>query len=326
MPELFTPITIDGLKLKNRIIMPPMARDLSTTDGKPTSELYDHYLRRAKDVGLVIVEHSYVQLDGKLSEKQLGIYKDELTSPLNKLSDSIKGKGTPSCIQITHAGAKARKEIIGQRPKAPSSEFYDKEVDKLSVEEMEEIKKNFVEAAVRAEKAGFDSVEVHGAHGFLLSEFVSPLSNTRDDKYGGDLRNRIRFPLEIVEEIIESVKDLKVFYRLGASDRMKAGFEIDEAKVLAKNLEKKGIDAIDVSGGLCGSAPSELEGKQGYFVPLAEKIKKAVDVPVIGVGGIKDPAYANKIIREGRVDLIAVGRALLKNPDWAAEAKKKLKG
>ncbi|MFW6040911.1 MAG: NADH:flavin oxidoreductase [Thermoplasmatota archaeon] len=325
MPSLLDPIKIGNIILKNRIVMPPMARNLSTIDGEPKSKLIDHYAKRADHLGLVIVEHSYVSVDGKLSERQLGIDKDDLIPSLKKLSDAIKKRGASACIQITHAGGKAQKDIIGMKPKAPSKDFFEKDIEELTINEMKEIKKDFGEAALRAEKAGFDAVEIHGAHGFLLSEFVSPLSNKRKDKYGGSLDNRLRYPFEIVQEVKKSIKDIPLFYRLGATDMLEGGFNIEEAKYMAKRLEKHGVDVVDVSGGLCGSVPPEFEGKQGYFVSIAEQIKKEIDVPVIGVGGIKDHKYADRVIREDKIDMVAVGRALLKNPNWAKEAKDKLK-
>jgi len=168
-------------------------------------------------------------------------------------------------------------------------------------------------------RAGFDGVEVHGAHGFLLNQFFSPLTDD-GDQHGGSLENRIRLPLEVVERIKEKVGSKLLVYRLGADDLDPAGTQIEDSQKFAVRLEEAGVDFIDVSGGLGGSRPEQLQGTQGYYVPQGQLIKKVVDIPVIGVGGIKEPQYADRMIREGKVDLVAVGRELLKDPDWALKA------
>jgi 2,4-dienoyl-CoA reductase-like NADH-dependent reductase (Old Yellow Enzyme family) len=182
----------------------------------------------------------------------------------------------------------------------------------------------FGEAARRACRVGFDAVEVHGAHGFLLNQFTSPLSNRRTDEYGGPLGNRIRFPLEVVREVRKTMgSDFQLLYRLGAYDGQERGVTTSECQAFARNLVEAGVDMVDVSGGLIGSRPEGFTA-QGYFLPLAEKIKQVVRVPVIGVGGIRDPEFADEAIMQGRVDLVAVGRAILADPDWALNAVKTL--
>jgi 2,4-dienoyl-CoA reductase-like NADH-dependent reductase (Old Yellow Enzyme family) len=270
---------------------------------------------------LTIVEHSYVSSEGRLSEKQLGIYDDGLILGLEKLSSSIHATGSPAVIQINHAGRRAKMEITHVRPVAPSAT---ENARKLRTKEIEGLVEAYARAADRAVKAGFDGVEVHGAHGFLLNQFYSPLSNQRKDKYGGTLRNRIRFPLEVVERVKDKVKGKLLLYRIGSDDLDPKGPTIEDSCKFASKLQASGVDIIDVSGGLCGSEPAQLKNIQGYFIPQAERIRKAVNIPVIGVGGITEPEYADSIIKEGRVDLIAIGRQLLKNPDWASEAIKTL--
>jgi 2,4-dienoyl-CoA reductase-like NADH-dependent reductase (Old Yellow Enzyme family) len=325
--KLFDPLVIGNLTLKNRIVMPPMANDLADAEGRVTDRLIAHYTRRAPGVGLVIVEHSYVSRDGKLSSRQLGIYDDTLLNGLASLVKSIHASGTPVCIQITHAGRMARSSICGNQPIGPSAiaagESYEVPRE-LEEHEIQGLVRLFGEAAGRARKAGFDAVEVHGAHGYLLNQFTSPLSNRRTDGYGGSFEGRIRFPLEIVEEVRKAVgSDFLVLYRLGASDGEGRGVTISESQTFAQRLVRAGINIVDVSGGLIGDAPDGMTA-QGYFLPLAEKIKQAVEAPVIGVGGITDPAFADQAIRQGRVDLVAVGRALLTDPDWALSAKRTL--
>jgi NADPH2 dehydrogenase len=317
MVILSDPLLIKGLTLKCRIVMPPMATGFATKHGTATRSLVEHYVRHAKALGLIIVEHSYVSLQGKLSERQLGIHDDSLIPGLKKLVQNVHAMGTPIAAQINHAGARTTKEITGMPPVAPSAA---EGVRELQVGEIEDLSYAFTVAAERAMKAGFDGVEVHGAHGFLLNQFFSPLTNRRSDKYGGSLENRMRFPLEVVEKIKDVVRGKVLMYRLGADDLDPAGTIIADSKKFGLKLQDAGVDVIDVSGGVCGSRPEKLQGIQGYFVPQAHQIREVVNMPVVGVGGIEDPAYADRLLREGIVDLVAVGRALLKDPEWAIKA------
>jgi 2,4-dienoyl-CoA reductase-like NADH-dependent reductase (Old Yellow Enzyme family) len=322
MPTLFEPLIAGRLTLKNRIVMPPMANDLASTEGEVSEALIAHYRRRSEGVGLVIVEHSYVSRDGKLSSGQLGICDDALLKGLTSLVRSIHESGTPVCIQINHAGRKARSSICGVQPIGPSpiaaGESYEVPRE-LGEHEIQRLVGLFGEAAQRARRSGFDGVEIHGAHGFLLNQFASPLSNMRTDMYGGSFEKRIRFPLKVVEEVRRTVgSDFPLLYRLGAYDG-EGGSTIDECQAFVRRLVERGINMVDVSGGLIGSRPESIM-PQGSFIPLAEEIRKAVNIPVIGVGGITDPRLADEVIRQGKVDLVAVGRALLADPDWALKA------
>jgi len=318
---LLDPLKVKGLTLKNRIVMPPMHTGLATAQGAVTNDLIKHYVRRSKALGLLIIEHSYVSLEGKLSERQVGIYDDSLVPSLEKLSSSVHATGTPVVIQINHAGRNASMEVTGMQPVAPS---IGRGARELKVEEIKALAEVFGMAAERAMRAGFDGVEVHGAHGFLLNQFFSPLTNRRSDNYGGSLENRMRFPLKVVERVKEKVGGRLLLYRLGSDDLDAAGTQIEDSQKFAVKLEEAGVDVIDVSGGLCGSRPEHLQGRQGYFIPQAQEIRKVVDIPVIGVGGIREAEYADKLIREGRVDLVALGRELLRDPDWAKKANETL--
>ena len=322
MVGLLDPLKVKGLTLKNRIVMPPMQTSLATVEGAVTDSLVEHYVRRSKSLGLLIVEHCYVSREGRLSENQLGIYNDNLVGGLEKLPSRIHATGTPVVIQINHAGRTTSMEITGMKPVAPSPSENARE---LGIEEIEALVEAFVMAAERAMRAGFDGVEVHGAHGFLLNQFFSPLANRRRDKYGGSLENRMRFPLEVVEKVKETVGGRLLLYRLGSDDLDPAGTRIEDSKIFAVKLEQAGVDIIDVSGGLCSSRPSLLQDRQGYFIPQAQQIKGVVDIPVVGVGGIIEPEYAHIVIKEGKADLVAIGRALLKDPDWATRAIESLK-
>lgn len=322
MVGLLDSLKMKGLTLKNRIVMPPMNTELATEKGVVTERLIQHYAKRAKGVGLVIIEHCYVTRTGKLSKRQLGAYDDKLISGLQKLANAVHATDTPVILQINHAGGRATGEIIGTQPVAPSAT---ETARRVSVKEIEDLAEAFATAAERALKAGFDGVEVHGAHGFLLNQFFSPLANHRRDAYGGSLEKRVRFPLEVVRKVREKVGRKLLLYRLGSDDLDPKGTRIEGSQKFAVKLQEAGVNVIDVSGGLCGSRPEQFKGKRGYFIPQAQQIKKAVKVPVIGVGGITDPEYADTLIRDGKVDLVAVGRALIGNPEWALEAARVLR-
>jgi 2,4-dienoyl-CoA reductase-like NADH-dependent reductase (Old Yellow Enzyme family) len=325
MPKLSDPLMINDLELRNRIVMPPMANDFSGPGGEVNDRHIEHYARRARaDVGLMIVEHSYIVPEGRMTAQQLGIHEDALVPGLTRLADAIRDAGSKSAIQLTHAGANTTAEICGCQPVGPSNvpvPNRDVEPRPLEAGEIKALVESYRRAATRAVEAGFDSIEIHGAHGFLLNQFVSPYTNQRTDEYGGSLEGRLRFPLEVIGAVRTDVGACyPLFYRFGASDLMQGGLAIDEALQIAPLLVEAGINALDVSGGLCGSRPKQFKGMQGFFVPLAEVVKKAVTVPVIAVGGITDAGAANSFIEDGKADLVAVGRALLKNPDWASEA------
>ena len=294
----------------------------ATFEGFVTGRLISFYTRRAAALGLPIVEHAYISLTGKIGPKQLGIYDDALIPGLTKLASSVHALGTPVVIQITHAGGVANKKVIGTTPAGPSARG---KTRKLEKSELETIAYEFALAAERAVKAGFDGVELHGAHGYLLNQFLSPLLNKRDDEFGGALENRMRFPLMVVEKVREVLKGKLLLYRLGADDLAPNGTQIEDAVAFAVELEQAGVDILDVSGGMCGSEPKQLRGIKGYFVPQAYAVKKAVRVPVIGVGGITKATHADRLVLDGKVDLVAVGRAFWKDAQWAEKALETLK-
>lgn len=317
MAGLLDPLTIKGYTLKNRIVLPPLQTGRATSEGAVTNRLINFYLKRSTAVGLPIVEHAYISKAGKLGFKQLGIHNDELIPGLTSLAKAIHNLGAPVILQITHAGAVANKKLIGETPAGPSATNKSRQLQK---NELLDIADEFAAATERAVQAGFDGVEFHGAHGFLLNQFFSPLMNKRDDEFGGSLENRMRFPLIAVDKVRVALKGKLLLYRLGADDLAPKGIQIEEAACFASALEQHGVDIIDVSGGMCGSEPKQLRQIKGYFVPQATYIKKAVKIPVIGVGGITEPEFADQLIKENQVDLVAVGRALWKDPQWAEKA------
>ena len=327
MTGLFSPLTIKHFTLTNRIVLPPMANNMSDDSGAVTDKHIQHYVRRAKaGVGMVIVEHAYVRTDGRVNKAQLGIHNDALIPGLRQLADAVKSYDTVVGIQITHGGGKATQESAGTVPMAPSAGTIPGATEPsmaLTIEQMEEIRESFVAAAHRALAAGFDFVEVHGAHGYLLNQFLSPLTNHREDGYGGELDNRLRFPLQVVQAVRDVVDDDHLLlYRLGANDYMAGGLTAEEGCQAAKSLVANGVDLLDISGGLCGAqTPDWDQQSQGYFVPMAAAVRDEVNVPVVVAGGITDALAADRFIREGHVDLLAIGRAMLTKPDWATEAR-----
>ncbi len=317
LPGLIEPLKVRDLMLRNRIVMPPMQTGKATFEGGVTNRLINHYVKRSGAVGLPIVEHAYVSLTGKLGVKQLGIYDDALVPGFEKLAAALHSIDAPAILQITHAGAVASKKVTHAQPVGPSSLGKARGLEKS---ELEKIIDQFTAATERAVKAGFDGVELHGAHGYLLCQFFSPLLNRRCDEFGGSLEGRMHFPLMVVKRVREVLKGKTLLYRLGADDLTSKGTRIEDSIVFARELEKSGVDIIDVSGGMCGAEPKQLLNVEGYFLSQAQKIKKTVNVPVIGVGGITDAHYADRLVREGSVDLVAVGRALLKDALWAEKA------
>jgi NADPH2 dehydrogenase len=312
--NLLDTLVVKGLPLENRLVLPPMQTSLATSQGEVTKNLINYYVQRSTGPGLIIVEHSYITLQGRVSDKQLGIYDDSLIQGLKTLSSQIHRTGTPIVIQINHGGQKTSSDVTGFQPVAPSPTSSARE---LTGDELAILVDQYAAATVRAIKAGFDGVEVHGAHGFLLNQFYSPLANHRTDSYGGSLENQMRLPLKIVQKVRQILGNRLLLYRLGVVDMDSNGIHIDDSQLFARKLVDAGVDVIDVSGGLCGSRPTQLEKTQGFFIPQAHAIKRSVNVPVIGVGGIRDPEYANRLIMENIVDLVAVGRPMMNNANWA---------
>jgi 2,4-dienoyl-CoA reductase-like NADH-dependent reductase (Old Yellow Enzyme family) len=326
MVNLLDSIIINGLKLKNRLVMPPIGTDLATNKGEVTEKHLSSYKPRARGMGLVIVEHSYVDFGGRYTATQIGIHNDNLIPRLKKLVEVIHGSGTAAAIQINHSGGKCVESVCGMQPVGPSSIKYWKEPTRgLDISEINELVKKFGNSATRAVVAGFDAVEIHAAHGWLLNEFTSPLTNKRTDQYGGSLENRFRFALEVIREVRSRVGDnFPVLFRLGADDFTPGGLTTAESKKIAPIIVEEGIDVMDISSGICGIY-HPTNRKPGFFVPMAEEIKKVISIPVIGVGGITTVDLANSFVSEKKVDLVAIGRALMKDPEWGVKAMRALK-
>lgn len=337
MPGLMDPVRVGTLELPNRIVMPPMLVDLATHDGEVTDATLDHYRQRAPGVGLVIVELSTVTYSGRAWMEEVGIYKDELVPGLRRLAKTVQGQGTKVAIQLGHGGARGLpKAWLGLPDSAPRLPAGPSPVPlpgeeavprELSTEEVEGIVVAFGEAARRAQDAGFDAVEVHGAHGYLNHEFVSPLTNRRSDRYGGSPANRMRLPVEIVAEVRRRLgPDFPVMYRLGGRDGLDGGLTVEGAQRVAMALVEAGVNGMEVSGGFGRPGPPPRRIRQGHMIPTTARIQQAVSVPVVGLGGITEPAFADQIIREGRVSMAGVGRGILNDPQWALNAAAELGG
>jgi len=298
----------------------------ATPAGRVTEKIIDyHRVRAAAGCGLIIVEHAFIDPRGRNSATQLGVYSDGMIEGLSRLASAIRGEGAAAALQISHAGSRASPGVLGAiKPVAPSAvrHPYDPagEIpEALSQSQIREVIGAFGSAAVRAREAGFDAVEIHGAHGFLLSQFLSPLTNQRTDEFGGNVDNRSRIHLAVLGEVRRRVGSaFPVFVRLGAHDETPGGLELNDACEAATRLAAGGVDLIDVSGGLQGSRG--LGQDPGYFVPYAAAIKARVKVPVIVTGGIREPALADRIVRDGHADLVGIGRAMLDDPEWARKA------
>lgn len=297
----------------------------ATPEGFVTPAIVEyHRCRAAAGCGLVIVEHAFVHPRGRHSATQLGVHVDAAVEGLAELARAVRREGASICLQISHAGSRSSSKVIGQVPLAPSSVGFPYDADgdipeAITPAQFDEVVDAFGAAAERARNAGFSAVEIHGAHGFLLSEFLSPLTNRRDDAFGGPVEHRSRPHLAVLAEVQRRLAGtMPVFVRLGAHDETAGGLELDDALWTARALVAHGATLIDVSGGLQGSRGV---GKgEGYFVPYARAVKAAVAVPVIVTGGISDPVFADQVVRNGDADLVGIGRAMLNDAEWARTA------
>ncbi|MDH5663103.1 MAG: NADH:flavin oxidoreductase, partial [Candidatus Bathyarchaeota archaeon] len=318
MSKLFEPIKIGTMKLKNRIVMPPMGTNFASEDGFVTKRLVNYHVERAKGgVGLIIVEGAYVEPRGKGSVRQLAVDNDDKISGLKELAAAIQANGAKAALQLFHGGRQSQSLIIGTQPVSASEVFcrLTRETPRaLTVEEIHDVIEAFAEGARRTKAAGFDAVEIHGAHGYLINQFLSPLTNKRTDEYGGDVKGRTRFLLEILELTRDKVgSDYPILCRINGDDYIEGGLILEETKKIAQMLEAAGVDVLHVSGGIYDSPVPVTSGPmalpRGHMVHLAAGIKKVVNVPVIAVGRINDPELAEKILLEGKADLVSMGRA-----------------
>jgi len=324
---LFSPISIGRMQLRNRVVMAPMGTRLSSFGGWPTSRSRDYYAARARGgTGLIVVEFAGVTRTGRGSHHTGGLYDDRMIPNYRLVTDAIHEHGVKACLQLAHAGAAAAVAVMGVQPMGPSNvPLAGGNVPRaLTRAEIRELVGVFGMAAARAVAAGFDAVSLHIAHGYLLNQFLTPYLNRRHDEYGGDLAGRARFPLEVLRRVKEVAGEgVPVICRLSGDDFVPGGLTLDESRQVAHMLEEAGADAIHVAGGIppathMSTPPMALPA--GAMVHLAAGIKEAVQIPVIAVGKIHDPLLAEEILQEGKADLIALGRGLIADPDWATKA------
>lgn len=329
--KIFQSASIGTLHVKNRLFMAPMGTRLASEVGGVTQRQIDYYAERAKGgVGTIITEVTCVDYPiGVTGPTNLCLHDHGYIAGHNELVEAVHTYGAKIISQLVHAGRQTRPASIkGMQPVAPSAipcKFINAMPRELTTGETEEIVAKFIEAAVRVKTAGYDGVELHGAHGYLIAQFMSAASNHRKDRYGGDLLGRMSFPLEIIRGVRKEVgPDFPLLFRFSAEEFVEGGRDLEESKQVARILEEAGVDVLDVSAGAYESMPTMIEPMsyaQGWKIYLAESIKKVVKIPVIGVGAIRTPEVAEGILRDGSADFISLGRALLADPYWPRKAR-----
>lgn len=339
MAHLFDPLTLRGVTLRNRIGVSPMCQ-YSSEDGFANDWHFVHLGSRAVGgAGLVIAEATAVEARGRIAPQDLGIWTDAHVEPFLRINQFIKQHGAVAGIQLAHAGRKASTrrpwdiraplsdadggwDVVGPSPLAFDEGY--RQPHELSRDEIKDVIAAFRDAAVRADHAGFDFAEIHGAHGYLIHSFLSPLSNQRTDEYGGSFEGRVCFLLETVRAVREVWPEHKPLgVRLSATDWADGGWTVDDSVEAAKLLKAEGVDLIDCSSG--GNAPRlQIPVGAGYQVPLAEAIRREADIKTAAVGLITQPMQADEIIRNGRADIVLLAREMLRDPYWPLHAAKLL--
>lgn len=331
MSHLFSPLTIRSMTLRNRIMVSPMCQYSAQEDACATDWHLVHLGSRAVGgAGLVMVEATSVESRGRLSLGDLGIYADRHVEPLARIIRFVHGQGAQMGLQLTHAGRKAwtsdkghgREAIVSASP-LPFGEGW-AEPKTLGREDIQGVVDAFREGARRALDAGFDLLEVHAAHGYLIHQFLSPLANQREDEYGGGLNNRFRLLHEVVDAIRDVwPEDRPLFVRVSGTDWVPGGWDIDQTVALARTLKDHGVDLVDCSSG--GLSPKQqIPLGPGYQVPFAERVRREADIATAAVGLITQPEMADEIVRNGRADLVVLAREFLRDPYWPLHAARTL--
>ncbi|TMW73713.1 NADPH dehydrogenase NamA [Alteribacter natronophilus] len=321
--ELFSPLTIKNVTLKNRIVMSPMCMySCENEDGMVNDWHLTHYTSRAVgQTGLIVTEAVPVTRQGQISPQDLGIWSDDHIPGLKKLTTLIKKHGAKTAVQLGHAG---RKAIYEGETIAPSAIGFDEKAKvpaAMTEEQIRETIEAFRDGARRARESGFDIIEIHGAHGYLISQFLSPLSNSRTDSYGGSLKNRFRFLKEVTEEV-KKEWDGPLFVRISADEYHPDGNQLQDFVQAAEWLKALGVDLIDCSTG--GIIRTPISVYPGYQLRHSETIRRDADIMTGAVGLITSGTQAEEILQNGRADLVFIGRALLRDPYWARSAAREL--
>ncbi|WP_243978479.1 FAD-dependent oxidoreductase [Vibrio natriegens] len=320
--HVFSPITIGNMVVKNRLVVPPMVSNYANEDGTCTEQFISYHEEKAKGGwGLIIVEDYKINPEAGGFVKLPGLWDDSQIESHQQLTERVHQHGAKIAAQIYHAGRETCAEITGVQPVAPSA-IPDPVVNamprELSVEEIQQLVEQFGDTALRAKKAGFDAVEIHGAHGYLVNQFMSPFSNKRIDQYGGTILNRARFALEVIANIRAKVgTDFPLIYRMSVNEFVEGGLTTEDSKVISMLLENAGIDLIHASNGVYASTetiiPPTAVG-HAWSANISEELKKVVSIPVIAVGRINDPLIAESVLRSKQADMISMGRGSLADP------------
>jgi 2,4-dienoyl-CoA reductase-like NADH-dependent reductase (Old Yellow Enzyme family)/thioredoxin reductase len=329
MQNLFKSFHIKNLELKNRIVLPPLASFLIESGGRINASTVEHYRRRAGGgPAMVMMEACAVSPEGIVSLNQARIDDDGQLEGLAKIAWAIKSEGAIPAVQIHHAGRQTSAKIIDRKPLAPchlACRFIRGEVEPMSLEQIDRIVRKFADAAVRAREAGFEFLEIHGAHGYLINQFLSDYSNNRTDAYGGSVENRARLAREIVAEVRKRIgNDFPISFKISAQEFVPNGLDIPESIDILKILVEAGIDAVQVSAGN-DSTPEwicqPMFMKKACLADSAAEIKRALGVPIMAVGRINDPWTAESIIADGKADLVCIGRGLMADPEMPIKAR-----
>ena len=337
MNILLTPARIGPAEIPNRIVMPPMTTRGSDEEGHVTDQTVAYYMARVRGgVGLITVEMASPEKAGRHRRRELGIYHDGFIPGLTHLVSEIHRGGSKASIQLGHGGGHTRIDICGEQPVAPSAiphPVYETTLETIVPEAMSRERialttANYAAAAKRAQQAGFDCVEIHAAHGYLISQFHAPFENRRTDEYGGSLENRARFGLDVLRAVKAAVPTLGVIYRLSVDDFFDGGLTYGEGRVIAIWAAQAGADALHVTAGHYRSKPTAhrmippMTEPDATFLDFAADVKKAVKVPVIAVGRLGDPATATAAVASGKADFIALGRTLVADPQWVEKLRR----
>lgn len=328
MSLLLSPIKVAKLSLENRVVMSPMCMfTVEKKDGIITPFHFAHYSARAiAKVGLIIIEATAVNPDGRITDQDLGLWNDAQAQELKKLVTNLHNLGTKVGIQIAHAGRKAEDALYPVAPSAISfSETY-KTPNEMSLADIQNIQSDFVTAVQRAISSGIDMIELHGAHGYLINQFLAPATNKRIDEYGGSLENRYRFAKEIIKQVRKFYQG-SLWIRLSLTDYLATNEQnsMEDWKKITKWLEADGIDCIDVStGGVVDTKPN-IPIHAGYQTTYATKIKNNLTIPVTTVGLLDNPGLCEYILQNNQADLVLIGRALIRNTNWLVDAAKELR-
>ncbi len=336
MPTLFEPASIGSLTIRNRTVLPSMTTRLADAEGHVTDGSVAYYMARARGgVGLITVEMAAPERAGRHRFHELGLYDDRFLPGLSRLTAALKAEGAATCVQLGHGGGHTRRDICGEEPIAPSAiphpvfEVRNETIvpEAMTKARIEETTAAYVAAAARAREAGFDCVEIHAAHGYLISQFLCPAENLRDDEYGGSIENRARFGIDILKRIKADLPDYPVIFRFNGDDFMPDGMTADEAMVVARLAIEGGADALHVTGGHYRSRPETaimippMALPDATFLGMAARIKAESPVPVIAVGRLGDPAIAEDAVASGKADFVALGRTLIADPAWPNKAR-----